>query len=267
MRVAAHRSLFLPLMGSLVVFAWATLWIWEQSPYGRYLNHGQWSDLSTIASLCRAVPGGEVIVPLVLYVGGWTLMSAAMMLPTTFPLLEAFRRLTARRDDRRRLVALLIGGYLAAWGLFGLVAHVADWLLLELLQTSDWLTFNGWAIGASVFALAGLFQFSSLKYRCLDKCRSPLSFVLEHWRGHNHAYYAARLGLRHGAYCVGCCWALMLLMFALGTGSLGWMLLLGGIMAVEKNMPWGRHLSAPLGTALVGVALWIVVEQSGLLSI
>jgi predicted metal-binding membrane protein len=118
-----------------------------------------------------------------------------------------------------------------------------------------------------VFALAGLFQFSSLKYRCLDKCRSPLSFVLEHWRGHNHAYYAARLGLRHGAYCVGCCWALMLLMFALGTGSLGWMLLLGGIMAVEKNMPWGRHLSAPLGTALVGVALWIVVEQSGLLSI
>ena len=197
MRALTHRGLFLPLMGGVVALAWVTLWAWERSPYGRYLDHGRLDDLSLIAELCRAVPGGEVLVPAAFFVGGWVLMSAAMMLPTTFPLLEIFRRLTARRADRGRLVALLIAGYLGVWGLFGLMAHGLHWVLLELVQASPWLTFNSWLIAAAVFALAGLFQFSSLKYRCLDKCRSPLSFVLEHWRGRNEAFYAFLLGVRH----------------------------------------------------------------------
>lgn len=265
MRAIAHRSLFLPLMGSLVLLAWATLWLWDQSPYGRYLYHGQWSDLSAIAGLCRAVPGGEVLVPAALYMFGWTLMSAAMMLPTTFPLLEIFRRLTARRADRASLLGLVIVGYLAVWAPFGLAAHLLGWLLQELVRLSPWLSFNGWLIGAGVFALAGLFQFSALKYRCLDKCRTPLSFVMAHWQGRDEAKQALRLGLSHGAFCLGCCWALMLLMFAVGTGSLGWMLLLGAIMAVEKNLSWGRRLSAPLGVLLIAFAAWTVVRQTGAL--
>ena len=269
MRFIAHRSLFLPLMGALVALAWITLWAWERSPYGRYLHHGRWDDLGgdlgVIASLCRAVPGGEVLVPAAFFVGGWVLMSAAMMLPTTFPLLQIFRRLTARRADRGRLVALLIGGYLAVWGLFGLAAHLLHWVLLEWVQASPWLTFNSWLLAAAVFALAGLFQFSSLKYRCLDKCRTPLSFVLEHWRGRRQGLHAFALGARHGAFCVGCCWALMLLMFAVGAGNLGWMLLLGAVMAVEKNMPWGRRIGAPLGAALMAWSAWIVASGAGVL--
>jgi predicted metal-binding membrane protein len=261
MRALLPRSPFLPLMGLLVAAAWATLLVWEHSSYGRYLDHGDWTEIGIAGSICRVLPAGEILFPAFLYVGGWTLMTAAMMLPTTLPLLEIFRKLTVGRTDRGSLLALVIVGYLAIWGLFGIVAHVLDYVLLELVAQSPWLTFNGWAIGAAVLALAGAFQFSSLKYRCLDKCRTPLSFVLQRWRGRAERANAFLLGLHHGLFCVGCCWALMLLMFVVGTGSVGWMLVLGAVMAAEKNLPWGRHLSAPLGVLLIASAGLVCLAQ------
>jgi predicted metal-binding membrane protein len=99
--------------------------------------------------------------------------------------------------------------------------------------------------------VAGAYQFSPLKYHCLEKCRSPLSFALEHWRGRRERLHALWLGVHHGLFCIGCCWSLMLLMFAVGVGNLGWMLALSAVMAAEKNLPWGRRLSAPLGVALL----------------
>ena len=111
-----------------------------------------------------------------------------------------------------------------------------------------------------MLALAGLYQFSAIKYRCLDKCRTPLSFVVARWRGGAARRQAFALGLEHGAFCVGCCWALMLLMFVVGTGNVGVMLALGAIMAAEKNLPWGRRLSAPLGLALVAWAAMIATR-------
>jgi predicted metal-binding membrane protein len=164
------------------------------------------------------------------------------------------------------LVALVIAGYLSTWGLFGLAAHGLDWTLHELTQRSVWLTFNSWVIGAIVLFVAGLFQFSSLKYRCLDKCRAPLSFVLRHWRGQGTRRHAFLLGADHGVYCVGCCWALMLLMFVVGTGSVGWMLLLGAVMAAEKNLPFGKRLSTPLGVALFMGSATVVMYGIGLSS-
>jgi predicted metal-binding membrane protein len=187
-------------------------------------------------------------------------MSAAMMLPTTFPLLDVFRRLTQGRADRGLLMALLIAGYIGVWGLFGLVAHVVDIGLYQIVRDSTWLTFNGWVFGAAVLALAGLFQFSSLKYHCLHQCRTPTSFVLGHWRGHDERRQSFLLGVHHGFYCVGCCWALMLLMFVVGTGNIGWMFVLGAVMAAEKNLTWGRYLSVPLGVALIAWSAWTVVE-------
>ena len=105
--------------------------------------------------------------------------------------------------------------------------------------------------------MAGVYQFTPLKYHCLDKCRAPLGFIMGHWRGRRPRREALRLGLHHGLFCLGCCWSLMLLMFTVGVGSLGWMLALGAVMAAEKNLPWGRRLSAPLGMALVAGA-WLV---------
>ena len=250
------RTPLTPVMALLIASAWLALSLWAASPYGRYLDHGNWSDIGLAAAICRALPAGDVLLPAVLYAGGWLLMTTAMMLPTTLPLLDIFRRLTARRADRRSLMALVITGYLAVWGLFGLAAHLAGWAVLTGVRQSDWLLAHGWIIGAAVLATAGLYQFSALKYRCLDKCRAPLGFVIEHWRGAHYRWQAFVLGGRHGAFCLGCCWALMLIMFVVGSANIGWMLALGAVMAAEKNLPLGRRLAAPLGALLLLAALW-----------
>lgn len=221
------------------------LWLWDRSPYGRYLDHGRLGETGHVGGTA------SVFLSVTLYLVGWTLMTAAMMLPTTLPLLEIFRRLTARRPERWQLVALLIAGYLGVWAGFGVAAHLADWVLHQVVERAAWLEANAWIIGASTLVLAGGFQFTRLKYRCLDKCRAPLSFVMEYWRGRHERANALWLGINHGIFCVGCCWALMLLMFGVGVGNVGWMLVLGAVMAVEKNMPWGRKLSAPLGLILL----------------
>jgi predicted metal-binding membrane protein len=253
-------------MAALAGAAWVALWLCERSPYGRYLDHGgDWMRSGPAGRLCAALPAGEIVLPAALYVVGWLLMLTAMMLPATLPLLDIFRRLTAYRTDRRVLMALVIAGYLAAWAVFAVAAHALDGALLALARRSAWLTFNGWVVGAAVLAVAGLYQFSALKYRCLDACRSPLSFVIGHWRGGGGArrkLQAFRLGAHHGAFCIGCCWSLMLLMFVVGTGSVGWMLMLGAVMAAEKNLPWGRRLAAPVGAALLLAASWIAVSAA-----
>jgi predicted metal-binding membrane protein len=260
MHAASQRRRFLALTATLVAAAWLTLWLWGQSPYSRYLNHGNWAEIGVSGSLCRALPGGEYALSAILVVAGWVMMLAAMMLPTTLPLLDIFRRLTVQRADRRRLMALVISGYLTVWGAFGLVAHLADGVVTFAVRQSDWLITNGWVIGAAILAIAGLYQFSALKYRCLDKCRAPLGFVIEHWRGAREHWHAFLLGSRHGVFCVGCCWALMLLMFVVGTANIGWMLALGAVMAAEKNLPAGRRLAAPIGAALLLAALWTALS-------
>ena len=260
---SAGRGAFLPLLCGLIALAWFALALWDFSPYGRYLAHGDSFEIGALAEICRALPQGTIVVPALIYAASWLLMSAAMMLPTTLPLIAIFRRLTAARADRNVLVALVILGYLVVWGAFGLTVHLIDALIHLLVRLSPWLTLNGWAMGAAVLAVAGAFQFSALKYRCLDKCRTPLSFVIEHWRGRAERRQALALGLHHGLFCVGCCWAIMLLMFVIGTGSLGWMLMLAAVMAVEKNMPWGRRLSAPLGVALLAASGAILAVHIG----
>ena len=125
----------------------------------------------------------------------------------------------------------------------------------EVVERIGWLEGNPWVISAGTILLAGVYQFTPLKYHCLDKCRSPLSFIQQHWRGGRASTQAFRLGVHHGVFCLGCCWSLMLLMFAVGVGNIAWMLALGAVMTIEKNVPWGRKLSAPLGVFLVGWGL------------
>ena len=249
MRAVADRRYFLLLMGGLIALAWLTLWLWGQSPYGRLLQHDELSSADL----------GNSLVALVI-VAGWTLMIVAMMLPTSLPLVVLFHRLTRQRRDQRLLVCLLIAGYLSMWTVFGVVIHLGDGFLHTAVRQSPWLGANAWIIGAGILVLAGLYQFTPLKYACLDKCRTPLSFLTEHWRGSRERIHAFRLGMQHGIFCIGCCWSLMLLMFAVGVGNLGWMLILGAVMAMEKNLPWGRRLSAPLGVILLCWGLTLGLE-------
>jgi predicted metal-binding membrane protein len=251
MRALERGNAWLPVVGGLVGLAWLTLAIWEQSPYGRYLDHGRWTEIGLAASLCRVLPAGPLVLPALLYVAGWLLMTVGMMVPTVLPLLAIFARMTQDRGDRGILITLLILGYLSTWSAFGLLAHSADMALHSVVAGNAFLILNGWIVGVIVLGVAGAFQFTKLKYRCLDKCRTPFSFVNEHWRGGAVRRQSFMLGVHHGVFCVGCCWAIMLLMFVVGTGSVGWMLAIGAIMAIEKNVAWGRRLSAPLGIGLL----------------
>lgn len=245
-RVDARRPFTIALV-ALIALSWLALAIWSLSTYAHYLDHDAIKHVPSAFS-------SHYISLLLVFVAGWVLMTVAMMLPTSLPLVLLFERMVHARADRRRLVVLLIAGYLAVWTVFGGLAHVGDLLIHEVVHHVAWLDANAWVISAAILALAGLYQFSALKYACLEACRSPLSFIAAHWQGRREGRGAFRLGVQHGLFCVGCCWSLMLLMFALASGSIAWMLALGAVMAIEKNVSWGRRLSAPLGVALLGAS-------------
>jgi predicted metal-binding membrane protein len=237
-KVDTRRPLVILLI-ILSALAWLALWLWGQSPYSRYLSH---HDLQAVTANLALAP---------LFISAWVVMTIAMMLPTSLPLIALFDTLTRRRRDHVRLVMLLVGGYLAAWTLFGIVIYASDYVVHQIIGHVHWLEENAWMLGALALILAGIYQFTPLKHLCLDKCRSPLSFITEHWHGDHERREAFTLGFHHGLFCVGCCWSLMLLMFAVGAGSLGWMLVLGAVMAAEKNLPWGERMSKPLGMLLL----------------
>jgi predicted metal-binding membrane protein len=243
------RRPFALFFGGLIALAWVTLALWGQSPYGRYLSHHSLDE----------VRGGGLLM--LVFVAGWLVMLLAMMLPTTLPLVALFARLTSARADGRRLVSLLVVGYLSIWVVVGMFIYVGDAVLHVAVAQSTWVAEHVWMLGALTLLVAGAYQFTPLKYHCLEKCRSPFSFITQHWRGRNEAGQAFMLGIHHGVFCVGCCWTLMLLMFGVGVGNFGWMLVLGAVMAIEKNMPWGRRLSAPLGVVLLvwGIGLLVGV--------
>ena len=245
------QALALSLVGALSLAAWIALAAWSASPYGRYLDHGGWADGGIFGEICRSIPQGTLIVPALIHALAWLLMITAMMLPTTLPLLGIFGRVVSGRPDAGGLVARVVVGYAIAWLAFGFAAHVLDSLLHAGAAEIGWLAGRGWLVGALVLAGAGAFQFSSLKYRCLERCRTPFAFVNERWHGRAPAREALRIGVDHGIFCVGCCWALMAVMFVTGVGSVGWMLVLAAAMAAEKNLRWGRQLTAPLGMALL----------------
>ena len=239
-----NDRLFVALLIAVVALAWLSLWVWGRSPYSRFLEHDALGELS-----------GEDAALLVFFAASWTLMVFAMMLPTSLPLIALFHRMASHKSSHVRLVSLLIAGYLAVWAGFGVLVHVGDLAIHQAFFRVPELYGYDRHVGAGILVLAGVYQFTPLKYHCLDKCRSPLSFIAGHWSGGGDSRQAFNLGLSHGVYCLGCCWSLMLLMFAVGSGSIGWMLALGAVMAIEKNAPWGRRISGPLGAALIAVGL------------
>ncbi|MEX1169181.1 MAG: DUF2182 domain-containing protein [Chloroflexota bacterium] len=240
------------LAGALVAIAglaWVALWLWEGSPYGHYLHH---EGLGTVDT--------SIVIGAAAFTLGWTLMIVAMMLPSSVPLVVTFGALVGRRARPARLVGLLLLGYLLVWAGFGFVAWAADRAVHAAVDALPWLAAHPQLILGATLLVAGLWQFSPLRDRCLDECRSPLGFVLNRWRGVSERREALAMGLAHGAFCVGCCWSLMLVMFGVGISSLSAMLLLGGVTAIEKNLPQGRQLTRPLGVALVLGALYAVAS-------
>jgi predicted metal-binding membrane protein len=193
------------------------------------------------------------------YALAWTVMVAAMMLPSAVPLLRLFVETSAGQGRRGRLLACFAAGYLAVWALFGWAALVFDGGVHGTVEAVGWLAARPWLVGAAGLGLAGAFQFSSLKDRCLTECRHPAAYLLRHYRRGPRA--AFRLGWGHGLYCLGCCWALMLVMFSVGVADLGWMAALAGLMAYEKLGRHGRAVARAAGVAALVLAVLAAGQQ------
>jgi predicted metal-binding membrane protein len=190
-----------------------------------------------------------------LFLLAWQLMIAAMMLPSAVPLIRLFASVSASQPRPRRVMAAFLGGYAALWTVFGAGALIFDLGLHRLVDRTPWLQGHPWFVGAGVLALAGAFQFSSLKDRCLDSCRHPAAFLLPRYRrGVGEAF---KLGADHGLFCLGCCWALMLLMFAAGAANLIWMAALTAVMVYEKVGRSGRQATPLVGVWLLGLAVLV----------
>jgi predicted metal-binding membrane protein len=184
-----------------------------------------------------------------LFVVAWQLMIAAMMLPSSMPLIRLFGAVAVKQDRPAAAMGALLGGYATVWMLFGLAAFVLDAVVHQTVHRVPWLEARPNVIAGSVLILAGAFQFSDLKDRCLRECRHPGPFLMSRYaRGIGAAF---RLGVAHGGFCVGCCWALMLVGFASGVANLWWMAALTALMVYEKTARRGSEAVAPIGVGLL----------------
>jgi predicted metal-binding membrane protein len=204
--------------------------------------------------------GPPVVLAVLIAVVAWQVMIAAMMLPSSLPLVRMYARASERAPHRGRSMAAFIGGYALVWGAFGLAAFGFDASIHAAVNATPWLERHDWWIGGSVLALAGAFQFTSLKDACLDKCRHPAQFLKRYYRRGPAGGF--QLGARHGMFCVGCCWALMLVMFAAGAASLIWMAALTALMVHEKTRPSGARAVPVTGVALLGAASVVLLYSA-----
>jgi len=212
------------------------------------------SGLAWLSALCGgvALPGSDAVAGAMAM---WALMSVAMMLPSAAPAIDIYVRLARRIEARRAVhVAGFAAGYVLAWATLSAIAGTAQVLVGRELATSAAALPHGWVAGG-LLLLAGLYQFTPLKQACLTACRNPLAFFMSHWR--EGIGGAVRMGLHHGAICIGCCWALMGLMFLSGAMNLAWMAALGLVMLLEKTAPGAAYLGwlSGIAMALAGAAL------------
>jgi predicted metal-binding membrane protein len=178
--------------------------------------------------------GDEMPMGFGLWIGAWTVMMAAMMLPSTSPLVLLYaKRSTAAHS------ALLTAGYLLVWAAIGLAAY----------EVAMRLPVPGNRVVGAVLIGAGLYQLTPLKTACLKRCRNPVDFLVTHW--HRGRVGGLRLGVEHGAYCVGCCWALMGVLIVAGSMSLAWVVAIALVVAGEKLLPAGQLLGRLGGVGLL----------------
>jgi predicted metal-binding membrane protein len=225
--------------------------------------------LATVAATIYLMGGmisgpGAKLGQLGWFLGTWTLMMAAMMLPSMAPMALVFARITGERAKRGQAVFvptwIFILGYFAAWTAFGLAAYLIDYCI-RLLDL-EWLAWDrgGPIVAGAAIAAAGLYQLTPFKRVCLTHCRSPLDFFLGSWRGGPAG--ALGMGLHHGLYCVACCWGLMLVLFAVGIMSLFWMALVAILIGAEKVFRGGPRLAPIIGVMLIALGAWIAVAPA-----
>jgi predicted metal-binding membrane protein len=220
-----------------LLFTLAGIGWWWTVHQMRGMDGGPWTGLGTLGW----------------FLGVWVVMMAAMMFPSAAPTIALYSRMTRQRSPRWPL--LFAAGYLLTWAGAGVLAFAVGAVVTRLSgDVLAWERAGRWVAGVTLLA-AAVYELTPLKDVCLGKCRSPLGFLLGSWR--DGSWGALRMGAKNGAWCVGCCWALMASLFALGVMSVAWMAVVAGVIAVEKTVPWRR--AATYGTAALLLALGVLL--------
>jgi len=182
----------------------------------------------------------------------WIAMMVAIMFPTAAPMIMMFARVHAKKAEQGQAFVptwVFASSYLIVWALAGVVAYAIAVAGDALADESMWVMDNAPRIGGGLLIAAGLYQLSPLKYVCLNKCRSPISFILNSWRdGYGGSF---RMGLEHGVYCLGCCWLLFLILFPLGMMNIAVLALITLLIFAEKSLPIGRQVALLAAVALI----------------
>lgn len=197
------------------------------------------------------VDGPPLWLGLLVFLVAWQAMVAAMMIPSSLPLIRLYSAVSRSRPDHGAAVAAFLGGYAAVWTAFGALALLGDVAVHRAVEGTPWLSQRPWLVSGGVLLLAGAFEFSSLKEKCLTTCRHPAPYLMTRYRRGARAGF--RIGAGHGLFCLGCCWALMLVMFAAGVAVLWWMAALTAVMVYEKTGRYGSAVRPVIGLALLAL--------------
>lgn len=233
-------------LGSITLLAWA------------YLFYQAWA-MEHMDVVDMAMPGMQDwgIRDLSLVFTMWIIMMVGMMAPSATPMVLLFARIQKQRHGGRSMPAsgLFLLGYLLVWTGFSLVVTLIEWALHHALLISPMMVATSPQLGGAVLIAAGIYQWTPAKQACLAHCRSPIGFLLNEWQdGQRGALF---MGVRHGLYCTGCCWLLMLVLFVVGVMNLLWISLLTAYVLLEKFLPQGPWGSKIAGVALIGWGVWM----------
>jgi len=241
-----QRYLILGVLLALAASAWGVL-IWQAS-----------MSSSQAMGLTMGLSAG-------LFIAIWAVMMVAMMFPAAAPMILMFGTVYAsKRAQKQPYVPtwIFVGGYLLVWIVPGVVIYVLAVQVEHLTGQSMWLMQNGTRISGAILVLAGLYQLSPLKYVCLSKCRTPLQFLLTSW--HDGYGGAFRMGVEHGAFCLGCCWLLFAILIPLGLMNLPVMALVTALIFAEKAVPAGRKISLIAGVGLIAYGALVMIVPAAL---
>jgi predicted metal-binding membrane protein len=227
-----------------LLFALAVVGWWWTAGQMQGMDGGPWTNLGTFGW----------------FIGVWVVMMAAMMFPSVAPTVALYSKLTRTRSFAAPLV--FTGGYLLVWSVVGVVAFGLALLGGQVFgDVLAWDRGGRWVAG-TVLVVAAVYELTPLKDVCLGKCRTPLGFLLGSWR--DGLSGALEMGARHGAWCIGCCWALMASLFALGIMSVAWMAFVAGLIALEKLVPWRRVATWGTASALLVLGVLVLASPSSL---
>ncbi len=252
------RAIVAAALVAIVLLAWIYLWQFAGRPMGGGMGHGATMDMSHAGEMANAAlstgfnawSGADFLLMALM----WAVMMVGMMIPSAAPMILIYARVARHANERGNAFASsgwFASGYLLAWTGFALLATSLQWLLEASAMMTPAMRISDTRLAGSLLIAAGIYQLTPLKRACLGRCRSPMHFIQDHGGFRPERRASVLLGVKHGAFCIGCCWALMILLFLGGVMNLTWVALLALLLLAEKLLPIGLILSRAVGLIFV----------------